>query len=97
MYNVEEAYVATIKESGAVFKKLRSYVDTQMKKVIATGNFSLELRLRTVDYPLRDIMRLIEFLKYLGYKVESYDLTNETILVGVQWTEAEVKNYLDNQ
>jgi hypothetical protein len=97
VYNVEEAYVATIKESGAVFKKLRSYVDTQMKKVIAKGNFSLELRLRTVDYPLRDIMRLIEFLKYLGYKVESYDLTNETILISVQWTEAEVKNYLDNQ
>ena len=97
MYNVEEAYTATIKESGAVFKKLRNYVDVQIKKVIATGNFSLELRLRTTDYPLRDIMRLIDFLKYLGYKVESYDLTNETILVGVQWTEAEVKNYLDNQ
>ena len=97
MYNVEEAYTATIKESGAVFKKLRNYVDVQMKKVIAKGNFSLDLKLRTADYPLRDIMRLTDFLKYLGYKVKSYNLTNETILVMIQWTEAEVKNYLDNQ
>lgn len=97
MYNVEEAYVATIKESGAVFNKLCSYVDAQIKKVIAKGNFSIEFKFRTVDYPLRDIMRLIDFLKYLGYKVESYDLTNETIRIVVQWTEAEVKSYLDNQ
>lgn len=97
MYNVEEAYTATIKESGAVFEKLRDYVDAQIKKVIAKGNFSLELRLRTVDYPLRDIMRLIDFLKYLGYKVKSYNLTNEMVLIMMQWTEAEVKNYLDNQ
>ena len=97
MYNVEEAYVATIKESGAIFKKLCNYVDAQIKKVIAKGNFSIEFKFRTVDYPLRDIMRLIDFLKYLGYKVESYDLTNETIRIVVQCTEDEVKKFIDNK
>ena len=34
MYNVEEAYVATIKESGAIFKKLCNYVDAQIQAEI---------------------------------------------------------------
>ena len=42
-------------------------------------------------------MRLIDFLKYLGYKVESYNLTNETIRIVVQWTEDEVKKFIDNK
>lgn len=97
MYNVEEAYVNTIKKDGAVFKKLCNYTETQIKKIIASGNFAVQLKLEQKTYPPQDIARLIDYLNYLGYKVESFDLTNDVTSLIIQWTEDEVKKFIDNK
>lgn len=97
MYNVEEVYINTIKENGAVFKKLCDYTETQIKKIIAGGNFALQLKLEQKTYPSQDISRLIDYLRYLGYKVESFELTNDVTSLTIQWTEDEVKKFIDNK
>ena len=97
MYNVEEAYMATIKSGSEQFKKLLTYTKKQIQSAIKKGIFATDLDLAHSTYPVHDIDRLQEFLLFLGYKVERTEYTNDITRLYIQWTEAEFKKYLDNQ
>ncbi len=77
MYNVEEAYLHTIKDSGPIFVKLHNYVDQCIKENIAKGLFFITLNLEHKDYPVQMIDRLEKYLLYLGYDVFRAELENE--------------------
>lgn len=100
MYNVEEAYMATIKSGSEQFKKLLTYTEKQIQSAIKKGVFATDLDLGHNIYPVHDVHdidRLQEFLLFLGYKVERTEYTNDITRLYIQWTEAEFKKYLDNQ
>ena len=97
MYNVEEAYMATIKSGSEQFKKLLTYTKKQIQSAIKKGIFATDLDLAHSTYPIHDIDRLQEFLLFLGYKVERIEYTNDITRLYIQWTENEYKNYLDKE
>ncbi len=97
MYNVEEAYMATIKSGSEQFKKLLTYTKKQIQSAIKKGIFATDLDLAHGTYPIHDIDRLQEFLLFLGYKVERIEYTNDITRLYIQWTETEYKNYLDKE
>lgn len=97
MYNVEEAYMATIKSGSEQFKKLLTYTKKQIQSAIKNGIFATDLDLTHNIYPVHEIDRLQEFLLFLGYKVERTEYTNDITRLYIQWTETEFKKYLDNQ
>lgn len=97
MYNVEEAYMATIKSGSKQFKKLLFHAKQQIQFSIKNGIFAVDLDLDQNIYPVYDIDRLQKFLVFLGYKVERIEYTNNVTRLHIQWTETEFKNYLDNQ
>ena len=97
MYNVEEAYMATIKSGSEQFKKLLVYAKKQIQSAIKKGIFATDLDLEHSIYPVHDIDRLQEFLLFLGYGIERTEYTNDITRLYIQWTETEFKNYLDNQ
>lgn len=95
MYNVEEAYLHTIKYGGQTFEKLSDYVEQSIKKQITKGEFYQVFSLEHKDYPLQDILRLENYLKYLGYYVYHIDLTNDVTQIRVTWTDMDVEDYLN--
>lgn len=97
MYNVEEAYMATVKSGSEQFKKLLTYTKKQIQSAIKKGIFATDLDLAHSIYPIHDIDRLQEFLLFLGYKVERIEYTNDITRLYIQWTENEYKNYLDKE
>ena len=97
MYNVEEAYMATIKSGSEQFKKLLAYAKKQIQSAVKKGIFATDLDLEHSIYPVHDIDRLQEFLLFLGYGIERTEYTNDITRLYIQWTETEFKNYLDNQ
>ena len=97
MYNVEEAYMATIKSGSEQFKKLLFHAKKQIQFTIKNGIFAVDLDLDQNIYPVHDIDRLQKLLVFLGYKVERTEFTNNVTRFHIQWTETEFKNYLDNQ
>lgn len=97
MYNVEEAYMATIKSGSEQFKKLLAYTKKQIQSATKKGIFATNLDLTHSIYPIHDIDRLQEFLVFLGYKVERVEYTEDVSRLYVYWTETEFKNYLDKE
>lgn len=97
MYNVEEAYMATIKSGSEQFEKLLAYAKKQIQSAVKKGIFATDLDLEHTIYPVHDIDRLQEFLLFLGYGIERTEYTNDITRLYIQWTETEFKNYLDNQ
>lgn len=97
MYNVEEAYMATIKSGSEQFKKLLTYAKKQIQSAVKKGIFATNLDLEHTIYSVHDIDRLQEFLLFLGYGIERTEYTNDITRLYIQWTETEFKNYLDNQ
>ena len=96
MYNVEEAYMKTIKSGSEQFKKLLTYTKKQIESAIKKGAFATCLDLDSF-YSEYDVDRLQEFLIFLGYKVERVEYTNNITRLYVQWTVTEYKNYLDKE
>lgn len=84
MYNVEEAYMATIKSGSEQFKKLLTYTKKQIQSAIKKGIFATDLDLEYHTYPAHDVDRLQEFLLFLGYKVERTEYTNDIVRLYIQ-------------
>jgi hypothetical protein len=97
MYNVEEAYMATIKSGSKQFKELLTITKKQIQCAIKEGKFETNLDIAHVARPVHDIDRLQEFLVFLGYSIERIEYTNDITRLHVQWTETEFKNYLDKK
>ena len=97
MYNVEEAYIATIKLESDHFKKLLTYTEKQIQLAIKKGAFMTYIDLDGNIYFERDINQLQKLLIFLGYKIKRNDYTNNITRLYIQWTEAEYKNYLDKE
>lgn len=95
MYNVEEAYLHTIKDGGQTYAKLHSHVDQCIKKCTTKGLFNVTLTIEHKIYPAHAIDRLEKYLSYLGYDVFRVELTNDVTQLQVGWTEEDMKNYLD--
>ena len=96
MYNVEEAYMATIKSGNEQFKNLLSDTNRQIQLAIKKGVFATDLDLGHNVYPVRDIDRLQEFLLFLGYKVKRTEYTDHVTRLNIQWSEVEFKNYIND-
>lgn len=97
MYNVEEAYMATIKSGSEQFKKLFTYANKQIQSAIKKGIFAIDLDLTHDIYPMYKIDWLQEFLLFLGYKVERIEYTNDITRFHIQWIKPEFRNYLDKE
>lgn len=95
MYNVEEAYMATVKTSGEQFKKIFKDTEKAIQDAIKEGRFETQIDYNI--YPVDDIDRLQDFLIFLGYAVERTEFTNGISRLNIQWTETEFKNYLDKE
>ena len=97
MYNVEEAYLHTIKDGGQAYIKLHNHVGQCIKKCTTKGLFDVTLSIEHKIYPVPVIDRLEKCLSYLGYDVFRVELTNDVTQLQVRWTETEFKNYLDKK
>jgi hypothetical protein len=96
MYNVEEAYMKSICAETDSFKKLRAYIDKQITKAVSKGELTIQIDLEESDYNDRDINRIVDFLKYLGFNVLVSILTNGVTRLHIYWGYEQVQAYKES-
>ena len=103
MYNVKEAYVLTLKSGSSEYEKCLKAVKNDINKAIKLGDFKTSIQFLTVTsqtsnrYTPESVYRVRDYLIYLGYDVNTTELTNDVIRLDICWAEEIASKYqVDN-